>query len=99
MNQEHRATIAASLLVLMMIVAYLKKNDPDFDKSTRAALDSILGAALIPGQTPDPFYQQVRAEFFNIMDANVISFRAAAAAAPQKPRTLRRRFLNWLQRG
>ena len=94
-------------ILLRIIVWELQRRDPQFVERTRKALDIGLGKVRSesPGD-PDPFALEINVkmretirEMLEVAENADAEMRKAVALVTGKPRTLRRRFLNWLERG
>jgi hypothetical protein len=100
--------VRAHDLLLRMIVWQLQRRDPQFAELARKGLDIGLGkvrAESYPGDL-DPFALEIDVrmrptirEMLDVAENTDAEMRAAVALVTGKPQSLRRRFLNWLERG
>lgn len=98
--RELQERVIAHMILLRMLVSREKMNDDAFEKTARGTLDEMLGKFVAEKVNDraemDTMFVQVRKQFLNIMDVRIDMF---AKAGSDKPLTLRRRFLAWLERG
>jgi hypothetical protein len=95
-------------LLLRHIAWECQRRDPQFAERLRKALDTALGAlrAETYPSDLDPFALEIDVkmretvrEILETIETATADVQKGLAAANVKPQTLRRRFLNWLERG
>jgi hypothetical protein len=100
--------IKAHDILLRHIAWECQRRDPQFAERLRKALDMALGAVRAETYPSDlnPYALEIDAkmrevirEILDTLDKATADQEKFLAAANLKPRTLRRRFLNWLERG
>jgi len=88
--------IAHSVLVKMLILKV--ENEPEFVTRAYRLLDTALGMRAATGEPPEAFEIRAREYLARILGP-VPELAAPSQSEAPKTRTLRRRFLNWLERG
>jgi hypothetical protein len=100
--------VKAHDILLRVIVWEFQRRDPQFAERTRKALDTALGkirAESYPSDLSplaleiDVKMRETIKEILDVAENADVEMREALVLALGKPRTLRRRFLNWLERG
>jgi hypothetical protein len=100
--------VKAHDILLRMPVAEQQRRDPQFAERYRKALDIALGKVRSESYPSDlsPFALEIGVkmretirEMLDVAENADAEMRKALVVALGKPRTLRRRFLNWLERG
>jgi hypothetical protein len=95
-------------MLLRIIVWELQRRDPQFSERTRKGLDIGLGKARAESYPSElnPFaleidfrMRQTFREILDVAEKTDAELKKALTQYLGKPRTLRRRFLNWLERG
>src|SRR5262249_45233583 len=87
-NSENNGEQLAHFYSLMVIVDWIKRQDPNFVQELQGSFDSYLGQSHTPGTSEEAL----------IGARKMIDIIAHGFVPPQQKPTLRRRFLNWLHR-
>ena len=100
--------VKAHDILLRMLVAEWQRRDPQFAERYRKGLDIGLGKVRSESYPSDlsPFALEIDVkmretirEMLDVAENTDAEMRKALVVAFGKPRTLRRRFLQWLERG
>jgi hypothetical protein len=100
--------VKAHDILLRMIVWECQQRNPQFAERTRKALDIGLGKVRSESDPGDPSplaleidvkMRETIREMLDVAENADTEMRKALVLALGKPRTFRRRFLNWLERG
>jgi hypothetical protein len=96
----HAETFAQSLLI-NELVRKISETDPKFGDKALAQIDTVLGRKAAKGDPPTPVSIKARQKLVELIDLAGVTTPPANITLPpaDKPKTLRRRFLNWLQSG
>jgi hypothetical protein len=91
------AMIMAHAVLLRVLVRHACLNNPKFADDARQLFDTFLGKSLMQDQPKDSALEnelmvRARTNFMTILDQPML-------VPDTRPLTLRRRFLNWLERG
>ena len=102
MSEADRGSFLAGELLahsalLGLLVAAAAKADPGFREEAQAAFDTLLGQ--IMQSDPHPSKQEAREQNKIQARASFTRLLSLVEARAVPPLTLRRRFLNWLQKG
>jgi hypothetical protein len=88
-------------VLLSLLVEKVKENDPTFEDQSRRSFDIYLGQYFAKVGSAGPMETAAR-EMFNTIISSPIRMTPQTVRRElerPRPRTLRRRFLNWLERG
>ena len=94
-------SFVASMNMQVMLIRWAARQDPGFLEEALASHDDFVGRIQVQGELPTELMVKGR-EIFRQMIQTLIEIRAtepATAAATSRQKSLRRRFLNWLERG
>jgi hypothetical protein len=90
MDTKFSAGMTAHMVMLMILVEYAKNTHPDFEQYAIREIDTYLGKKLTEDSTVSEGAHEFRTIFMQILSSK---------REREPKRSLRRRFLNWLQRG
>jgi len=100
MNENVYARLLAYSLLLGILVDKLKETDPNFEKNALGIFDRYLGHVVISGEIEAPDTLGIKArEIFVDTIKTPANYMARLPPPDPKKMTLRRAFLNWLERG
>jgi hypothetical protein len=90
------AQLLAHEILIGLLATRLQERDPRFIAGLRRDFDTVLGELAAKGHKADPFAVKCRAAMMTVLDD--IEMHATRKSAARRV-TLRRRFLNWLEKG
>jgi hypothetical protein len=91
------AELFATEVMVTMLIQKAVENDPEFVTKALAALGTWLGQRAAKGEEAVSLAIKARKSFTNLLEASP-EMRLPSRPSPPKPLTLRKRFLNWLER-
>jgi hypothetical protein len=94
------AKLIAQSALLTFLVRHAKANDPTFEEYARSLVDTALGQ-LLEELGPPPEKAITAREHFMELISTPAERNSGVGRGKERPKklTLRRRFLNWLERG
>jgi len=103
-DQMFRIKTMANIYLLRAVTIRLMLMDPEFAKDARQWLDTLFGAISVSEHTAarevargTQFISALREEYMRVLALNEEQARIATSVA--KPKSLRRRIFDWLERG
>jgi hypothetical protein len=98
--EDYAAEILTHTIWIRMLVGRAVKDDPEFGNKALALLDTALGRLTAEGGPSDPVAIKAREFFGKFLSLKETPMLARPLPLSKKePKTLRRRFLNWLESG
>jgi hypothetical protein len=95
--KEMRIEISAVEVVVVKLIELAIKNNPEFEKDVLREFDTVLGRRLAKRGTPSEVDGEIRGRVRFLIETPKLSHDVKLTEI--KKLTLRRRFLNWLERG